>query len=315
MKQLAIVTVLSLITATQAFAGHNGLGDRIRDRIVDRARDYVIDRVGDRFGQQNQRIQLHLGQHYRGQNVIKLKQELRYQQPGMDIRNLELVAVRVVAKSKKGRGQATLLVGQSASYPETIGGNPLEFHVNAGYTFDKMRINNPGYDSLGKWQIELRGNIKVKKVVLIVKKKMRRGNHIVIPMYDQHLRGMNTLKLKRLIKQQNPSVNLQMVNLKSVTLVAKSKQGRGQATLVVGQSASYPETVSGNPRMFRSMNRGSYTPITLQNPSYDSMGKWQIELRGNIKVKEIIIKMNNSRLPRGPRGPRNPRNPRRGGRI
>ncbi len=107
-------------------------------------------------------------QHYRGQNTLFLKRKARQQHPGVSLRDKELISVRLVAKSRFGRGQATLTVGQTDSYPETVGGNPDEFDNPRPYTFDRIRFNNPANSSQGRWQIQLRGNFKIRKVVLLI---------------------------------------------------------------------------------------------------------------------------------------------------
>lgn len=250
-------------------------------------------RFGNRNGRQ-QRIQIRVNQQFRGQNVLKLKQLLKQQ--GVMPKNMQLVAVKLIAKSKQGRGKATLVVGQEQSYAQTIYGNPYDFHDDSQYTYEKMNLTNPSYDSQGKWQIKLQGNIKVKRVVLIVKKKMNnRNRNISVQLYGQQFRGLSTLKLKKLIKQQNPMINLQMAKIKKVVLVAKSKRGMGEASLIVGQDSSYPEYINGSPRQFHSESPRSYSTVVLQNTSYDSAGKWQIELQGNIKVKEVIITIQTKR--------------------
>jgi hypothetical protein len=252
-------------------------------------------RIGNRNGRQ-QMIPIRVNQQFRGQNVLKLKQLLKQQQPGTMPKDMQLVAVKIIAKSKKGQGKATLVVGQEQGYSETIYGNPYDFHDDSQYTYDRVKLSNPSYDSQGKWQVKLQGNIKVKRVVLIVKKKMNnRGKTISVQLYGQQFRGLSTLKLKRLIKQQNPMINLQTAKIKKVVLVAKSKQGNGQASLVIGQSYAYPEYIMGSPRQFHSESPRSYSRVVLQNSSYDSAGKWQVELQGNIKVKEVIITIQTKR--------------------
>jgi hypothetical protein len=243
-----------------------------------------------RMGGAKDKLVLHIDEHMRGLNTIKLKQKLKQQYPGIVPQRLKLAGVKVVAKSKKGHGQVSLIVGQDISYAETIDGNPYDFHDNSAYTYDRIKIMNPSYDSMGKWQLELQGNIKVKKVVLLLKKRQR-NNTVKINLYDQHLRGFNVLKIKQLIKQQNTRLDLQQMELQKVTLVAKSKQGRGEASLVVGQDIGYPEVIGGSPRTFHSMNPRSFDIVTLYNDSFSSKGKWQVELQGNIKVKEIIVTM------------------------
>lgn len=267
-KLLALVLVVSSTVVFAQRGRHHG-GQGIQERLV-----------------------IQVNQHLRGQNVIKLKQQIRAQYGQMDFQNMQLDRVRLVAKSKKGRGEAVLVVGQNASYPATITGSPYDFQTQRPYTFARVGLVNPSRSSQGKWQIELKGNIKVKKVVVLVtKKRMNRMKTVVIPMYGQHTRGQSVLKIKQLIKQQRPNIDLSQMKLKKVTLVAKSKQGRGQATLVTGQSAGYPATVYGSPRGFHSNAPRTYSEVSLRNTSGSSQGRWQVELRGNIKVDEIVVTM------------------------
>lgn len=240
---------------------------------------------------QKNKLVLQIHDHLRGSNIIKLKQEIKYQHPMVNVQRLKLKAVKLVAKSKKGMGKATLIVGHDMSYPINVNGSPYEFHNDSGYTYDKLKIQNPSYSSKGKWQIELKGNIKVKKLVLIVEKNQKRQQIVKIDMYDQQLKGFNVLKLKKLIKQQKPGIDLQTMQLKKVVMQAKSKMGKGQATLVTGQTSSYPETVGGSPRAFHSYSQRSYDLVTLKPDSMSTNGKWQVELQGNIKVKSITVVM------------------------
>jgi hypothetical protein len=283
MKSLTIA--LTMLISVSAIAQRNGHGSRNQNGNV-----FDNPRYPTR-GVQQERLVLQIGEHLRGQNTIKLKQELKMQYPGINPKMLKLKSVKLVAKSKQGRGKATLVVGQDQSYPEIIGGDPYDFHDSARYTYDKVMMTNPSYDSQGKWQVHLKGNIKVKKVVLIVSKKrqQQRDQKVKIEMYGEQFRGQNVLKIKQLLKQQIGMMNLQNVQIKKVTLIAKSKKGRGQATLVVAQSAEYPETIGGSPRGFEAYSPRSYDQVTMVNTSGSSQGKVQVELRGNIKIKAIIV--------------------------
>lgn len=100
--------------------------------------------------------------------TLLLKHELRRQYPWLKIRNLELRKVVLIAKSKRGHGTARLLVGNNASYPERINGFPDQFHDNRGYSFDRVPFHNPSRASDGRWQIELQGNLVVRKVFLVL---------------------------------------------------------------------------------------------------------------------------------------------------
>jgi hypothetical protein len=119
----------------------------------------------------------------------------------------------------------------------------------------------------------------------------------------QHLQGQNTLTLKNEMRNQYPGVRLQRFKLKKVVLVAKSKHGGGSAKLLVGGNSSYEKNVPGHPSEF--FSNYDFTRVPFRNPSYASQGRWQIKLRGNIKVKKVIVKL--ERIggggPSGPGGP------------
>ena len=107
-------------------------------------------------------------QNYRGQSTLFLKREIRQQFPGINLRRADLLRVRLIAKSRRGRGTAALKVGYDVTYPQTVSGNPYDFNDPAPYTFDRVPFDNPSWDSTGVWQIKLRGNFIVRKVVVIV---------------------------------------------------------------------------------------------------------------------------------------------------
>ena len=101
-------------------------------------------------------------------NILKLKKEIKNQYPGIQLRNADLIRVRLVAKSKHGQGTAALHVGRHSTYEERIYGSSRDFHNRDSYTYDKIKINNPSYNSEGQWQLHFRGNIKIKQVAVVV---------------------------------------------------------------------------------------------------------------------------------------------------
>lgn len=149
---IALFSCLSMASAAQWDQGWRDSDRRVREDRV------VLDMYGA---------------HYTGQSVIHLKQQLK--QRGYSPANFELVRAVLVAKTKQGRGTAELVVGGSRSYPKTVMGSPRDFHNGAQYTYDKVQFRNPSYyDSQGVWQIHLKGNFKVQKIVLLVKRKFGR---------------------------------------------------------------------------------------------------------------------------------------------
>lgn len=118
----------------------------------------------------NERIVLQFNdQHFQGRDqTIFLKREIKSQYPRMNLQQKELLFVRVVGKSKHGHGTATLSVGQTLSSPYTLDGNPGDFASNAQYTYNPVRIQNPAASSQGAWQLKLKGNIKIKRIALML---------------------------------------------------------------------------------------------------------------------------------------------------
>jgi hypothetical protein len=102
-------------------------------------------------------------------NILHLRAEL-LRQYGIDSREFALESVKLVAKSQFGRGEADLLVGQRSQGRISIGGDPRDFYSEDVYTFDQIDLFNYDQDSIGVWQILLKGNIKVNSVVLSLRR-------------------------------------------------------------------------------------------------------------------------------------------------
>lgn len=119
---------------------------------------------------------------------------------------------------------------------------------------------------------------------------------VKLDMNGAHFRGQEKIALKRMIRRQFGTGLTQGFSLKKVEIQAKSKQGSGRATLVVGYNQSSPVTIPGTPENFESDYSG-FTNLTLNAPySYrgDRQGKMQILLNGNIKVDEIKLTLKKS---------------------
>lgn len=238
-----------------------------------------------------QQLLLELNEHSRGLETISIKQEIKARYPQVDIRDLEIDGVMLMAKSKFGNGEATLIVGQNASYPVRVGGRSANFQIDNIRSFSRIQISSPSRSSEGRWQLETKGNVKVKAIIVLVTKVLAaKVETVVIQMNQEHSRGEETLKLKQLLKQAAPNLDLSEMELEKVTLVAKSKAGNGRATLSVGQSANYPSLIPGGQREFQSSAARTFHQVELKN-SLDSKGPWQIDLKGNIKVSKIIVKL------------------------
>lgn len=109
--------------------------------------------------------------------TIFLKRTLKEQFPGVRIADLDLKKVVLVAKTKKGYGRALLRVGQEWSEDISVSGSSRDFYDSSRYTFDRVKFRNPALGSEGPWQIKLRGNFVVRKIVLVVDNHAQRVTH------------------------------------------------------------------------------------------------------------------------------------------
>lgn len=124
-----------------------------------------------------ERFQLHLGdQQLRGTQTLPLKRLLR-EQHGLDASRYDLVGVRLMAKTLHGDGTAELQVGAWDSPEKRVQGHPSIWNSRRDDSFDQVDFNNGGRDDNGVWQIQLRGNFKVRKVTVIAQRRSGGGGN------------------------------------------------------------------------------------------------------------------------------------------
>lgn len=110
----------------------------------------------------------HLRSDRGGPATLFLKKTLRDQYPWVEVEDLDLRRVVLVAKSRHGRGEAYLRVGHRMTETYPVHGRPNEFRDDRRRSFDRIQFTNPSHDSSGPWQIDLHGNFVVRQVVLEV---------------------------------------------------------------------------------------------------------------------------------------------------
>ncbi len=124
---------------------------------------------------------------------------------------------------------------------------------------------------------------------------MAARERFVLDFDDSQIRGHRgeaaTIFLKKSLKSQYPWLNLSDKDLHKVVLVAKSKRGQGGASLRVGDRVTGLYEVEGRPRTFRDYRRYTFDRVHFNNPSPDSRGPWQIDLKGNFIVRKVVLVM------------------------
>ncbi|MCJ8276924.1 MAG: hypothetical protein HRT44_10955 [Bdellovibrionales bacterium] len=120
------------------------------------------------------------------------------------------------------------------------------------------------------------------------------GEFYVIEMDNVLLKsnqGDDTIKLKQELRSQYSGLKLKKSDLLSVVLVAKSRAGKGKVRLAVGGVESAAQTVLGSQQQWNSKKQKSFDRILLENDTNSSQGAWQLRLRGNFKVHQIVVEI------------------------
>ncbi|MGB3210195.1 MAG: hypothetical protein WBB19_05775 [Desulforhopalus sp.] len=143
-------------------------------------------------------------------------------------------------------------------------------------------------------------------IFLVPINTMASRERFVLDFNDSHITGQRgepaTLFLKRSLKQQYPWVKISNIELRRAVLVAKSKVGRGNAQLRVGNRVTEMNRVDGHPSSFRDRKGYSFDRVNFWNPSRDSRGPWQVDLKGNFIVRKVVLEVENYSRPQQYRG-------------
>lgn len=109
-----------------------------------------------------------------------------------------------------------------------------------------------------------------------------------INMHNKHLKGENVIKLKQLIKSQHPGARLADQRINIVEVKAKSRGGNGKVKLLVNGFAQDSDTIDGRQYDFNDGHRSTFSKSILVSTSSER-GAWNLKLKGNIKLRNIIV--------------------------
>ncbi len=113
--------------------------------------------------------------------------------------------------------------------------------------------------------------------------------------------GQEVIRLKQLIQQQHPRANLANVQIQSVEVQAKSRQGQAMMRLNIGGTYSAAQNIDGNPQTFNSDLPRTFSRLNFQAPPRANQnGVWQLEMQGQIKVARIVVSLSTQRVPPAP---------------
>lgn len=127
---------------------------------------YVID-FGDR----------HISKHKGARATIFLKKSLKEQYPWLDLNKSELRKVVLVARSRNGRGAVQFRVGDWLTGMHPIKGSSHSFTKRPRVPFDRIAFHHPTGKSRGPWQLHLKGNVIIRKVIVEIENPKWRQHH------------------------------------------------------------------------------------------------------------------------------------------
>lgn len=222
-----------------------------------------------------------------GETTVALKALIQQRYGNQDLEREDLVHVAVMAKSQMGRAQMSLLVGRDLGRPVQVAGNPFQYARPGG--FQQYVLQHPGREQAGVWQLKLNGNIKIDRIVVVVRDQALR---FALDLRGQEFNSAqreDTIGLKQLIQQRYGNVDLRGRDITRVTVQAKSQAGQAKMGLLIGNRGTLPQTIAGNPRDY--MMPGRFQAYAFQSPGRDSAGVWQLKIQGNVKVGQIMVEV------------------------
>ncbi|MCJ8275809.1 MAG: hypothetical protein MJK18_03135 [Bdellovibrionales bacterium] len=248
--------------------------------------------------------------HFKGENLVRIKAQInqKLQAQGMKAKDFKLVGVTLRAKSKKGKGRATLIVGQdqetrkvrkskAGGFGDLFGGDLGSFLGEIGWadkggnTFHKIEWDLTGAPGMSseRWQIRFNGNIKVDFMEVhlqssLTKVRIRMGSEI----YGTAGNAVSDkIRLKASLK--NAGYQPKRYKLRAVRVRTKSKGGKGKASLVVANNVVKTKNVLKAPQgNFQATQGNTFNKVDFRGLQA-AQGNWQIHFRGRNRVKNVVL--------------------------
>lgn len=115
------------------------------------------------------------------------------------------------------------------------------------------------------------------------------------------LNSSDTIGLNKLIANQYRNISIDDLEIARVVVEAKSKEGQGLISLIIGNLEGSPLRVPANPD-FASIEPSTFFSLKLNTPRLISGSKtWQLKAQGSVKLNRIVlfVKINRVRPPMG----------------
>lgn len=128
---------------------------------------------------------------YRGQNTLRLKALAKRHHPNVNLKEADLKRVVLRAKSRAGRAQVTATEGYFESRMQIIGKSHKEQGFQKPGGFQRVVLETPREMHGVKWQAHMRGNVKIKKIRLVLD----------VPVKQQKVKAQCTAEMRGIFGQ------------------------------------------------------------------------------------------------------------------
>lgn len=98
--------------------------------------------------------------------TLKLKALALQSNSNLDINNLNLLAIEILAKSRQGNGTIRLRVGEELTAWTNVAGTQKDFDHSTIDSFSTIKLRSPVMGKGKVWQLIINGYIKIKMITL-----------------------------------------------------------------------------------------------------------------------------------------------------
>ena len=131
---------------------------------------------------------------------------------------------------------------------------------------------------------------------LLAAPDIRAEERVVVPLNDfliTHKDDVKSFKLRGQIRKMRGEYDSDRYQLAYIGLLAKSRRNNGHAWITVDQFDGESQRIEGTEDQFESDNHETYHRLRLAVPEpKDFSGHWTLNFKGAVKIKRIIIGLN-----------------------
>lgn len=272
-QTIQVIQLSSYMQTKQVMLPQLQLGDKLILKVQGQAYVQSVEakkHYGPGSGQgQNERFVAHLHGQLTASTTLKVKQLINQQNGRGVLQGKKIKKVVLVASSRRGRAQATLLInGQAVGWSQTIPTQKtrLQFHLDGRYSAQQVRTI----------QIQINGRaVTLNKVVVVAKQRGHSGggmNSVGIQV-NQSFYGSQRVQLANLIGYNRVNMNVPVRKL-----IIKVQ---GQGNVMVN---------GGGMRLGSITAMGGYSSNqTIHVNGAASVNDIKMRVSGNLTIKSITI--------------------------